>query len=930
MPHGGKRLAPAVSATRLRRAADRWVIVAAMPSSVRHEPSRPPLRTEARDDAPTAGASPMMAQYLGIKAEHPDSLLFYRMGDFYEMFFDDAVRAAAALDIALTRRGKHEGADIPMCGVPVHAAEAYLERLIRKGFKVAVCEQTEDPAAARKRGNKSVVRREVSRLVTAGTLTEDTLLDARRHNYLAAMARVGGEDALAWIDISTGDIEVMAVAADGIGAELARLAPGEILISESLLGDHDPGGILKEWESAVTPLPAHRFDSRDGARRVCEVYGVAALDAFGSFGRAEVAALGALIDYVEQTQKGRLPRLSPPARIAQGSLMVIDAATRRNLELVQDLAGGRRTSVLGVIDRTLTSAGARLLAERLAAPLTDPEAINERLDIVQLFHDEAGLRAEVRAVLKRCPDIERSASRLTLGRGGPRDLGAIRDALARSAALKQPLSAGGLAGPGAGIARLARDLGHHEALADRLGRALGPDLPLSVRDGGFIAPGYRPELDELRMLRDESRRLVAALERRYGEEAGIASLKIRHNHVLGYYIEVTAAQADKIGVNCAIFIHRQTMASAVRYSSVELGELEGRIARAADQALAVELAMFEDLVGEVTARGDDIATTAGALAALDVASALAELAEERGYVRPVVDDSATFEITGGRHAIVEAALEEARAGAFVANRCGLSADQRLWLVTGPNMAGKSTFLRQNALIAVLAQMGSFVPAQAAHIGIVDRLFSRVGAADDLARGRSTFLVEMIETATILNQAGPRALVILDEIGRGTATYDGLSLAWASLEHLHDVNKCRGLFATHYHELTALAAKLPGLSCHTVRVKEWGGQVVFLHEVAPGVAEGSYGVQVARLAGLPAAVIARAEEILALLEESEQAGALVRLADDLPLFTAAVERPASVPSAVAEALGEVRPDELTPRTALELVYRLKALADGEGD
>ena len=886
---------------------------------------------EASRAVPTGdGATPMIAQYLATKEAHPDCLLFYRMGDFYELFFDDAVAAAAALDITLTRRGKHRGEDIAMCGVPVHAADAYLQRLIRKGFKVAVCEQVEDPAVAKKRGAKAVVKREVVRIVTPGTLTEDALLDARSHNYLAALARADGALALGWLDVSTGDFSVAPTSAATLPADLAALAPGEILLSERMLETPELYDLFADWKAALTPLAPGRFDSQAGERRLKALYRVAALDAFGDFSRAEIAACGALVDYLELTQKGRLPLLKPPSRVETGTRMAIDAATRRNLELVRTLAGERQGSLLSVIDRTATGAGARLLAARLSAPLTDPAAIRRRLDMVQHFVDDEALRAAVRGILKSCPDLERALSRLCLGRGGPRDLAAVRDGLRAATALREVLSANGVAPPPAGIAACAKGLGHHAAIIDRLDRALATDLPLLARDGGFIATGYLDELDEWRTLRDESRRHIADLQREYAAATGVQSLKIRHNNVLGYYVEVGAAHAPKMSED---FIHRQTMASAMRYTTVALGELEDKIGRAAERVLTLEIKLFEDLVGEVAARGDEIAAAAAALARLDVAAGLAEVAVTRRYCRPAVDDSLALEVTGGRHPVVEAALEAAGEAAFVANDLSLGDDapdgQRLWLVTGPNMAGKSTFLRQNALIAVLAQMGAYVPARAARVGVVDRLFSRVGAADDLARGRSTFMVEMVETATILNRAGPRSLVILDEIGRGTATFDGLSIAWAAVEHLHDVNRSRTLFATHYHELTALASKLPALGNHTMRVKEWQGEVVFLHEVAPGAADRSYGIQVARLAGLPGAVIERASAVLDALEEGEQGSAVARLADDLPLFSAAAAgpgpgRPPAGPSPVEEALAEVHPDELTPRQALELVYRLKAL------
>jgi len=887
-----------------------------------------PLSTLAGGSGGDAVTTPMMAQYLEIKRANPDCLLFYRMGDFYELFFADAVKAAAALDITLTRRGKHDGVDIPMCGVPVHASETYLSRLIRQGFKVAVCEQIEDPAEAKKRGGKSPVRRAVIRLVTPGTITEDSLLDARRHNYLLALADAGGAFGLAWLDLSTGDFHTQPVEAGTLGAALARLDPGEILVAERLLQRADLLELFADWKSTLTPLADARFESEGGKKRLGALYGVASLDGFGNFDRAELAAAGALVDYVELTQRGKLPLLAPPRQLAAGAVMEIDAATRRNLELVQTLTGERRGSLLAVIDRTVTGAGARLLAEHLGAPLTDPAAIVDRLDAVQFFASDERLREDVRIVLRRCPDVERALSRLSLGRGGPRDLAALRDTLGEVPGLRQRLSGTGLTSPPRLVGAASRDLGEHATLVERLCRALAPELPLITRDGGFIAEGYATELDELRRLRDQSRKMMAALQARYAETTGVASLKIRHNNVLGYYIEVTPQHAGKLTAEGSggHFIHRQTMASAMRFTTVELGEIESRIASAADKALALELALFEDLVTEVAARGAAIAGAAAALAALDVGAALAQLAVDARYTRPEIDDSIAFAIKGGRHPVVETALAANQSSGFIANDCDLRAGQRLWLLTGPNMAGKSTFLRQNALIAVLAQIGSFVPADSARIGVVDRLFSRVGAADDLARGRSTFMVEMVETAAILNQAGSRALVILDEIGRGTATYDGLSIAWACVEHLHDANRCRALFATHYHELTALAAKLPDLACHTMRVKEWQGEVVFLHEIAPGSADRSYGIHVAKLAGLPAAVIARATTVLETLEKGEQSGALARLAEDLPLFSVArrTATAAIKPSSVETALADIHPDELTPRAALEALYRLKGI------
>jgi DNA mismatch repair protein MutS len=879
--------------------------------------------TRAPSDSPPAlaapePATPMMAQYLAIKERHRDSLLFYRMGDFYELFFDDAVKAAAALDIQLTKRGLHQGRDIPMCGVPVHTAELYLARLIRHGFRVAVCEQMEDPAEARKRGPKAALKRDVVRLITAGTLTEDSLLDARRNNYLAALAEAGGQLALAWLDLSTGAFRLQTVAKDSLGPVLARLGPGELLLPERVIERPDLFELWGEWRRALTPLPNPRFDSENGRKRLEEFYGVKALDGFGAFARAELAAGGALLDYVQLTQIGKLPLLQLPRRLASDAVMEIDAATRRNLELTESLAGERKGSLLATIDRTVTGAGARELAERLAAPLTDPDAIGARLDAVAYFADNPPLRQTLRDTLKRTADIERALSRLALGRGGPRDLAALRDTLGQCEGVRGLLSAD----PPQALRDAERDLGEHGAIVERLARALGPELPPGIRDGGFIAAGYAPELDKLRLMRDDSRRLVAELQGRYAGESGVAALKIRHNNVLGYYIEVTATNAPKLG---ASFIHRQTVSNAMRYTTVELGELESKISSAAERAIALEQRLFADLVAEAMARADEIGRAARALAALDVAVSLADLAAAERYCRPELDRSLDFAIVAGRHPVVEAALKRGEDGSFIANDCTLGAGQRLWLLTGPNMAGKSTFLRQNALIALMAQAGSYVPAASVRVGVVDRLFSRVGAADDLARGRSTFMVEMVETAAILNQAGERALVILDEIGRGTATFDGLSIAWATVEHLHDVNRCRALFATHYHELTALDAKLGELACYTMRVKEFQGEVVFLHEVAAGAADRSYGIHVAKLAGLPAAVVGRAEEVLKILESGEQSGALARLADDLPLFSAAPAKTgakAAAPSALEQALAAIEPDSLSPKEALELLYRLK--------
>lgn len=868
----------------------------------------------------------MMEQYLTIKEAHPGSLLFYRMGDFYELFFDDAEVASKALDIALTKRGKHEGDDIPMCGVPVHAADSYLQKLIRKGHRVAVAEQTESPAEAKKRGYKAVVAREVVRLVTPGTITEDSLLDARSHNFLLALARAGKDYAMAWLDISTGEFFTVGTELDDLPTQIARLQPGEILVSDKWLDEENFSEFMDDWGKALTPLPSVRFDSQNGEKRLKALFNVATLDAFGTFNRAELAAAGTLVDYVELTQKGKFPLIKAPVKLAASDVMSIDAATRRNLELIRTMTGEKSGSLLATIDRTVTGGGGRRLAADLSSPLTDPAKITERLDMVSFFTSDHGRRERLREILRRCPDTERALSRLTLGRGGPRDIAVIRDGLAETANIRACMATSGLDSLPIGLKEASEQLGYHAEIVELLRAALSPDVPLLARDGGFIARGFRADLDEFRTLRDESRRHIANLQAAYAKEVDVPSLKIKHNNVLGYFIEITPRFVDKMTDQ---FIHRQTMANAVRYSTVELGELEDKISRAADRALALEISLFDELVDKVKEAGPEILAAAEAIARIDVSASNAELATEQSYCRPVVDDSLSFEITGGRHPVVETALKASAEADFVANDCCLNEAQRLWLLTGPNMAGKSTFLRQNALITILAQMGSFVPASAAHIGIVDRLFSRVGAADDLARGRSTFMVEMVETASILNQAGPRALVILDEIGRGTATYDGLSIAWATVENLHDINQCRALFATHYHELTALAAKLDALQNHSMRVREWKGDVIFLHEVGEGSADRSYGIQVAKLAGLPKTVIKRAEAVLTALEEKDQGSAATRLANDLPLFSTVIaetsaQEKTKTPSELEERIKTINVDDLSPREALNLLYELKNL------
>jgi len=859
-------------------------------------------------------ATPMMAQYLALKAQAEDCLLFYRMGDFFELFFDDARTAAQVLDIALTSRGEHNGTPIPMCGVPVHAAEGYLARLIKAGCRVAIAEQVESPEEAKKRGgSKALVARDIVRFVTAGTLTEEALLEPRRANLLAAVCELRGTVGIAACDISTGRMELEECPPDRLGAALARLGASEIVAPEG----YDEGGL------EAIERPSRSFSSDDGEARLKAIHAVGTLDGFGGFTRAMLAAAGGLIAYLDHVGRGTLPLLLPPVARAGEAHLAMDEATRASLEVLTSSQGGRRGSLIEAIDRCVTGAGARQLAEDLSAPLTDLATIAGRLELVQWLHDDALLREDLRSVLRALPDIGRALGRVVAGRGSPRDLGQLRDGLCEAQRVcdhvarheERPALLG----------QLLPRLTGHGALTDLYSRALVPSPPTERSQGGFIAEGYDAALDELRVTSGNARRAIAALEAKYRDETGIAALKIKHNGVLGYFIEVPAKHADRLMAPDSGFTHRQTMAGAVRFNALALHEEASRIAEAGGHALAAEEAHFEELVAAAIAARHPIAATAEALARIDVAAGQAERAAEGGWCRPALVDEACIAIAGGRHPVVETALA-AKGERFVANDCRLSPDDRLWLVGGPNMGGKSTFLRQNALIVLLAQAGGFVPAQSATIGLVDRLFSRVGASDNLARGRSTFMVEMVETAAILSQATERSFVILDEVGRGTSTYDGLALAWAVVEAVHGVNRCRCLFATHYHELSRLAESCEALSLHHVRAREWKGDLVLLHELAEGPADRSYGLAVARLAGVSQQVVSRAKAVLDKLEKGRaETGGLAAGLGDLPLFAAAFEAKEEQRDELRDRIDAIDVDALSPREALELLYELKRVA-----
>ncbi len=867
--------------------------------------------------ATMADATPMMKQYFEIKSAYPDYLLFYRMGDFYELFFDDAVEAAGILDITLTRRGKHQNQDIPMCGVPFHSYESYLEKLIHYGKKVAICEQAEDPAEAKKRGAKSVVKREVVRVVTPGTVTEDNLLDAKESNYLAAFTLEKKRAYIAWADISAGDFYFTDVAACDLQAELARIHPKELLCVDSLPFEEGYVWLREHYAKPLTPFVKDFFGKRKTTQALQQFYGVTTLEPFGLAQHLAAIPCGALIEYLKLTQLDNLPHLDSPTAYHAPKHMVIDAATRRNLELSRTMNGEYKGSLLHTINRTATGPGARLLAGYLHSPLTEKKAIIARQDAIHYYGLQTKLRGELRNLLRATPDMERALARLSANRGGPRDLLAIKDALEQSVNI-YATSQEALEPPDLLNDTLKQLNGLYNTLSI-LASALNDQVPYLARDGGFIREGYDKQLDEYRYTESNSDTQLEHLRERYVRQSGINSLKIKSNNVIGYFIEITPQHLDKIPEN---FVHRQTLASAVRFTTSELRELEEAIVHAKSNALARELELFSELRSRIMEQYERLLNAARSLARLDVMTSLAELAEEKGYTRPAITDDSTFEITNGRHPVVETVSESA----FIGNDCTLSATQKIWLMTGPNMAGKSTFLRQNALIAILAQIGCYVPADSATIGLVDRVFSRVGAADDLARGQSTFMVEMVETATILNQATERSLVILDEIGRGTATFDGLSIAWAVMEYLHDTIQCRTLFATHYHELTQLSDSLKSLSCRTIKVREWKGEVVFLHEVVEGVAGKSYGIQVAKLAGIPRHVIRRAEQLMQQIEAGQGGNLLAELPQNLPLFASTAEHPSEENTTETHTallqLEHANLDEMSPKEALTFLYALK--------
>jgi len=862
-------------------------------------------------------ATPMLAQYHKIKGQYPGCLLFFRLGDFYELFYEDAITASVILEIALTRRGKQAGQDIPMCGVPYHASESYIARLIKAGHKVAICEQLEDPETARKRdGYKAVVRRDVVRVITPGTLTEDTLLTSRHHNFLVALGAHKSQFGVGAIDISTGEFFLESPSQPTLKSCLTRLSPSEILIPQSLYQDPKILKLIEEWASILTPQPDSRFDEENGRKRLEEAFQVKTLEGFGNFGSAEIKVGGALLEYVHLTQKGHLPRLLPPMKPYESGILYIDGATQRNLELITTLRGQKKGSLLDTIDCTVTGGGARLLHRNLLMPSCNVSLIQQRLDQVEWFVAQRDIRHTLREFLKSLPDLERLLARITIGRANPRDLGAVRVFLEGAVRIKElllPLHAN----LPLGLQHYLEQMNVPQDLLETLTQGLKESLPLHAREGNFIAPGYLPALNEFIQFRDQGRDMILQLQARYIQQTGVSSLKIKYNNVMGYYIEITPSHKGRLPEE--IFIHRQTLMGSMRYTTSELIKVQEKIMNAGEQALTLELELLQEFIEKIISYSDQLGKLAQSVAHLDLMASLGELAYQGGYVRPEIKDNLILTIKGGRHPVVERAL--ASSTPFTPNECALDSHQQVLLLTGPNMAGKSTYLRQNALIVILAQMGSFVPAEVAQIGIVDRIFSRVGASDDLARGHSTFMVEMVETAIILNQATEKSFVILDEIGRGTSTFDGVALAWSVIEYLHNTIQCRSLFATHYHELTALKDMLPRLACYTIKIREWEGDVIFLHQVIPGTADKSYGIHVAKLAGLPSGVVKRANSILKQLE-SQKSPSLLRQ-PELELKTTSYDStPNLLYQRMLDTLEVVNPDQLTPKEALDFLYDLK--------
>ena len=892
-----------------------------MPSDNKLEQQTLPLLSKVTGET-LLKTTPMFQQFLEIKADNLDCLLFFRMGDFYELFFEDAVIASKELDIALTSRGKYDGDPVPMCGVPHHAYMPYLEKLTKNNYKVAICEQTESPKEAKIRGGtKALVKREVVRIVTPGTLTEEILLDADKNNFLLSININNKNIGISWLDVSTGELYTEECSKNNFLSVIARIRPSEILLMDTV-DNYYSDLIKKTFDCVVSPLIQNINNSKKAEKLICLHFGVKTLASFGRFSENEIITCWSLLDYVSLTQKGNLPPIRFPKSIKNESLMRIDSSTRKSLEISQTLIGNKKGSLIDTVDMTLTAVGARQLDKDISAPLTNIEEINGRLDMIDFLIDSNTVRDSIRKILKSSADIDRAKARVILSRGGPRDLESIKLGIEGAHNLDNILDNKKFEKFPKDFIVLKKHLNRCSELLNLLKSILSENLPLFVKDGGFVKKGYSKELDEVCSFRDQSRQHILEMEVEERAKTGLTSLKIKYNNVIGYFFEVTQLQKKKFLEikNAERFIPRQSLKGAARFVTEALSRLSESISNAAEQAIEIELRIFEEIKSLIKAQHDALANISYTLSRLDVASSLAEVSILHNFVRPNILDDQNLEIIGGRHPSVELVMQKNGENKFFSNDCHLDQEDKIWLLTGPNMAGKSTFLRQNALITILAQSGSFVPAEKASIGIVDSLFSRVGSSDDLASGRSTFMVEMLETAAILNQAGKKSLVIMDEVGRGTSTYDGLSLAWSILEHLHNTSHSRTLFATHYHELTKLSETLPSLSCHTMQVKEWENKVIFLYTVMSGVAKGSYGIHVASLAGIPNSVLRRAKKIL---QEFETSGTRNNLSKEEKEVSTSkfikTNNKTEIINNLINDMSVINLDALSPKEALDKLY-----------
>lgn len=863
--------------------------------------------------------TPMMEQYLTIKNKHKDALLFYRMGDFYELFFEDAIAASKALDITLTKRGKTNGMDIPMCGVPFHSADNYLPKLIKKGFNVAVCEQTETIEEAKSNLKKGPLKREVVRIISPGTLTEDNLLDRNANNFLGAISDVNGSISISWVDVSTGCFKSRNLQKENNQKQLLtnlllRMNFSEILVSDAM----ELNIISEEWHSIIKKQSSSLFHYSSCLQQICSYFSIMSLEGIGKFSDGEVIASGVLLSYLKLTQCGKLPILSMIKNESENNFLEIDYFTQKSLEILSNLSGETKGSLITSLDETKTAGGARLLKQRITEPFYKVVEIEKRYNLINWFLNNDIDIFKLQNNLENIPDIERSLSRISLLRGSPKDLSVLCNGLLNVKQIyeiiilfKDRLNQAPL------LNNILNQISVDYSLFEDIKNSLKKDLPLSTKEGGFIRDGYDDNLDKLRNLRNNELEEITKLQNKYSDLTNVNSLKIKYNRMLGYHIEVRAVH-DKALRDKDIFIHRQTTAQTSRFTTIELNEAENQLINSYDKSISIEMDIFKNFTNQIINEGKKILDIASAISELDIGIMVVKQSKDRDYVCPKILENKTLEIIEGRHPVVETQMKLSE-NSFISNDCILNKDDFLWLITGPNMAGKSTYLRQNALIVIMAQAGLFVPAKEANIGVFDKIFSRVGASDDLAKGQSTFMIEMIETSLILNTASEKSLVILDEIGRGTATFDGLAIAWSVLDYLHNKIKPRTLFATHYHELTSLKEDLNHLSCHKMSIKEWNNSIIFMHKIIEGEADKSYGIHVAQLAGLPFEVIKKATQLLSKLENNKD-NSYLKKSDNLDGNYSNINESQSF----FKEFDNINVDNISPREALDILYKLKLL------